>query len=182
MQAKKPNGPLARAACRESANKLDHVEISNSRSESQRISPASIASERAILGAIIEDDDLIMPDVIGSGLCPEDFFLSDHRRIFAAMLELWQKKRHIDLILVHEWLGNRSEDAAVIASLIQGVIVHTDHVLNHVEIVRNKARLRECLRISEWVCNVVDDSADADLIIEEAIQRFERAARPEVKA
>src|SRR5262245_22294067 len=101
MQAKNTNGPLARAECtKKLLSRQDHV--SNCERESQRINPASIACERCILGAIIENDDLVMPDVIASGLCVADFFLSDHRRIFDAMLQLWQEAKHVDQILLVE--------------------------------------------------------------------------------
>jgi len=62
---------------------------------------ANIDSERAILGSILEDDDSIMPDVVASGLNSSAFFYSGHRRVFDAMLELWQEK-HIE----RSWLPN----------------------------------------------------------------------------
>jgi len=181
MQPKSTNGPLARAECK-AIFESRQCEISNSEYESQRINPASIDSERAILGAIMEDDDIVMPGVVASCLRSADFFLSEHRRIFDVASRLWQESKHIDLLLVTERLGSRPEDAVIVASCIHGVIVHPDHISDHIEIVRNKARLRALLQVAEWVSRVVDDSADSDALIEEAIQRLERIARQEVKA
>ena len=134
-----------------------------------------------MLGALIEDDSLLH-DVIAAGLQVEDFALSDHRRVFAAMLELWQQQKPVDYVTVADALGNDQEQYVLVGSLIQGVIVHPDHLLHHVEIIRNKARLRALLRIAEWINSVVDDSSDADALIEEAVGRLERIARAEVTA
>src|SRR3954466_10168045 len=96
MQPKNTNGPRERAECEN--GEYNQVKPSNPHGQSQSsVAPSSIASERVILGAIVEDDDLIMPDVIASGLRTSDFYLSDHRRVFDSMLALWQEKKHIDL-------------------------------------------------------------------------------------
>jgi len=177
MQAKNTNGPCQRAECKGIPSKR---EVSNSECESQR--HVCLGSERAILGAILEDDDLIMPEVVASGLAVPDFFLSGHRRVYQAMVEQWQEHKPIDLLLITARLGNRAEDAALVASTIQGAIVHVDHILAHVEIVRNAARLRRLQHIGEWITNSVKDTDNADALIEDAIQKLERISRPEVRA
>lgn len=123
-----------------------------------------------------------MPDVIASGLASSDFFYSGHRRVFDAMVEQWQERKSIDAILITARLGNRPVDAALVAGTIQGAVVHPDHILEHVELVRNAARLRGILRIAEWMTNALDDTDNADALIEDAIQRLERISRPEVRA
>jgi replicative DNA helicase len=177
----KTNPPVT-AGGPERHNHTGQPKHKDSVSESQRISPAVTASERAILGAIIEDDDLIMPEVMASGLTSADFCVSGHRQVFAAMVEQWQEHKPIDAILITVRLGNRIEHAALVASTIQGVIVHPDHILEHVELVRNAARLRGFLHIGEWMTNSVKDTDNADSLIEDAIQKLERISRPEVRA
>jgi len=180
MKAINTFSPLARAEATKTVSQTRQAKTSNTAAESQL--PASIASQRCILGAIIEDDDLVMPAVVASGLSSPDFLLSGHRRVFDAMLKVWEEKKHIDLILVTERLGNRQEDAVLAASLIQGAVVHPDHVLDHVEIVRNKARLRRVLHIAEWMTSAAADTDNVDALIEDAIQKLERISRPEVRA
>lgn len=70
----------------------------------------------------------------------------------------------------------------LVASTIQGVVVHPDHILEHVELVRNAAQLRGILRIAEWMTNAIDDTDNADALIGDAIRRLERISRPEVRA
>src|SRR5438874_11809705 len=109
--------------------------MTNSRStidtHPNRALPINLPAERSVLGALIEDDSLL-PEVIGTGLRSQDFALSDHRRVFDAMLELWQQKKPVDYVTVAEQLGNHQEHYVLVGSLIQGVIVHPDHVLHHV--------------------------------------------------
>jgi replicative DNA helicase len=143
--------------------------------------PINLAAERSVLGALIEDGSLL-EDVIAAGLRVEDFALSDHRRVYAAMLDLWQQKKPVDYVLVADHLGNDQEHYVLVGSLIQGVIVDPDHVLHHVEIVRRKSQLRSLLRIAEWITNVVNDQADPNALIGEAIAKLEAVATSEVHA
>lgn len=136
-------------------------------------SPANLPAERAVLGALIEDDGLV-PEVLDAGLLVDDFLLSDHQRIFLAIVSLSGKHCPVDYVTVAEHLGNRSEDYALIGGLIQGVVLHQDHVLHHVAIVRRKAKLRTLLKLGEWILGAVLESSDPGLLAEEISNRLER--------
>ena len=133
----------------------------------------NLPAERAVLGALVEDDEL-MTEVLVSGLSAEDFLLSDHQRIFRAILSLREKKCSVDYITVAEELGNRNSDYALIGDLIQGVVLHPDHVLHHVAIVKRKARLRTLLKLGEWILGSVSDTADPTRLIEQISHWLER--------
>jgi replicative DNA helicase len=175
----KTNAPGERGACK-NRNVTSRVDNSNSDGLSQRI-PINLPAERSVLGALIEDDSLL-PEVIAAGLRAGDFSLSDHRQVFAAILALREQKSPIDYITVTEKLGNRQEDYVLLASLIHGVVVHEDHTLYHVAMVRRKSQLRTLLRIAEWLTRVVDDAADPDALIEQAIRKLDAVATAEVTA
>jgi replicative DNA helicase len=175
MQAENTKAPLARGGCE---NRSEQTHRINSTEQSQTI---NLLAERSVLGALIEDDSLL-PEVISAGLRVDDFGLSDHRRVFEEMLTLHEQKAPVDYVTVVEQLGNDQGAYVLLASLVHGAIVHEDHVLYHVEILRNKSRLRQLLRLSEWIPRVVDDSANSDALIEQAIAKLERIARPEVRA
>jgi replicative DNA helicase len=129
-----------------------------------RTLPANIAAERSVLGGVIEDDGLL-PEVIAADLQREDFSLSDHQRVFSAILSLHERKLPVDYVTVAEELGNDQNAYVLLGSLIQGVIVHEDHILHHVAIVRKKSRLRALLRLAEWLTKAVTESADPDKLI-----------------
>jgi|SRR5579864_66028 len=147
--------------------------------ETERLNPINLPAERSVLGALIEDDSLL-PEVVSVGLRPEHFALSDHRSVFNAMLALRSRLTPIDYVTVAEELGNRQEHYVLVGSLIQGVIVHPEHVLHHVAIVQKKARLRALLGLAEWIMRVVDDAADPDALIEQAIAKLDAMATAEV--
>jgi replicative DNA helicase len=147
--------------------------------ETERLNPINLPAERSILGALIEDDSLLS-DVVAAGLKPEHFALSDHRGVFNAMMALRSRHAPIDYVTVAEELGNRQEHYVLVGSLIQGVIVHSDHVLYHVAIVQKKARLRTLLGLAEWIMRVVDDAANPDALIEQVIAKLDAMATAEV--
>ena len=60
--------------------------------------PSSEESERVILGAILLDNSVIAQAV--EHLKPEDFYSPLNRRVFAAMIALFEKQRQIDPILI----------------------------------------------------------------------------------
>src|SRR4029079_16270719 len=64
--------------------------------------PSSEESERVILGAILLDNSVIAQAV--EHLRPEDFYSPLNRRVFAAMIALFEKQRQIDPILIGEEL------------------------------------------------------------------------------
>jgi replicative DNA helicase len=131
--------------------------------DSPPINPVSLPAECSVLGALIEDDSFV-PVVFALGLRCEDFFLSDHRRIWQAIEVLHARNAPVDFVSVAEQLGNRDEDYAAIADLMYGVVLHEDHIVHHARIVRKNARLRTLLRIGEWISKAVAETADPDLI------------------
>jgi replicative DNA helicase len=139
----------------------------------------SLPAERSVLGALIEDDGLL-PEVLETGLSVGDFSLSDHRRVFESILLLRRRKSPVDYITIAEQLGNQQTDYVLVANLIDGVVVHEDHVLHHVAIVRKKAKLRALLRIADWLMQVVDETADPAAVIAETLGKLEALTVAEV--
>ena len=55
-----------------------------------RLPPQSIEAEQSVLGALLIDRDAIIEvaDIVRA----DDFYRQAHGRIFAAMLELWERR------------------------------------------------------------------------------------------
>src|SRR3954453_20582139 len=64
--------------------------------------PSSEDAERVILGAILLDNAVIAEAV--EHLRPEDFYSPLNRRVFAAMIALFERQKQIDPILIGEEL------------------------------------------------------------------------------
>ncbi len=69
--------------------------------------PSSEESEKVILGAILLDNSVIT-QIIGN-LLPEDFYSPLNRRVFGAMVSLFNTSRPIDPILIGEELKKKSQ-------------------------------------------------------------------------
>src|SRR5258706_12695988 len=68
----------------------------------ERPLPSSPETERAILGAIILDNSLVAQAV--ELLKPADFYVPSHRRVFLAMIALFERGSEINPILIAEEL------------------------------------------------------------------------------
>src|ERR687896_2151551 len=73
----------------------------------ERPLPNSSEAERAILGAIIIDNTLVTQAI--EQLKPADFYVPSHRRIFLAMIALFERGSEINPILIGEELRREGE-------------------------------------------------------------------------
>lgn len=130
----------------------------------ESVSPVSLPAERVVLGGLIESPDLL-PEAVAAGLAVRDFSLSDHRRIFTAILALVESKSAIDYVLVAEHLGGSQDDYVLLGSLIDGVVIEQGHILHHVALVRKKSKLRQLERMgANLVASICETGADPDTI------------------
>jgi replicative DNA helicase len=146
--------------------------------------PTNLPAERTVIGALIEDDGLLSV-AISEGLTVDDFSISDHRRIFGAILDLRGKNCPIDYISVAEQLGNDPADFALLGDLISGVVVERSHIRHHVGIVKKKSRLRTLMKVGDWISqSATDVAANPDALVQVAIEKLETVGlkRPEVVA
>jgi replicative DNA helicase len=141
----------------------------------QAILPTNLPAEREVLGAVIEDEALLAV-IVECGLSAEDFSLSDHQQVFRTILSLHEKQCGIDHITVADALGNSAESYVLVSSLVQGVVLHEGHVLDHVRIVLRKSQLRKLLKLAEWITTQATETAEPNALIE-AILRKVNACR-----
>ena len=115
-----------------------------------RIPPNSLEAERAVLGAILLERESL-PKAVELLQAP-DFYKEGHRKIFHAMLGLFERNEPVDLLTVSEELRRRTEleevgGPAALAGLVEEAATAA-HLLSYGGIVREKAVLRELIRIS----------------------------------
>ncbi len=135
--------------------------------------PSSEESERVILGAILLDNSVIAEAV--EHLKPEDFYSPLNRRVFAAMIALFEKQKQIDPILIGEELKKEGSidsfgGITTITNLTFG-LPHFSNVAEYIKVVRDKALVRNLIR----TCNAITGEAlaeedDAEVIIDHAEQ------------
>ena len=136
--------------------------------------PSSPESERVILGAILLDNALISQAI--EQLKPEDFYSPNYRRIFKAMIALFEKSERIDPILIGEELkkDGTSVDSmggvATITNLTFG-LPHFSDIADYSKVVKDKSVTRNLIK----VCNQITSEAlaeedDAEVILDHAEQ------------
>ncbi|MBP6005181.1 MAG: replicative DNA helicase [Pyrinomonadaceae bacterium] len=137
--------------------------------------PSSEDSERVILGAILLDNTVIAQAV--EHLKPEDFYSPLNRRVFAAMIALFEKQKQIDPILIGEELKKEGSlesigGTSTITNLTFG-LPHFSNVEEYIKVVRDKAVVRNLIR----TCNSITSEAlaeedDAEAILDHAEQQI----------
>jgi replicative DNA helicase len=140
-----------------------------------KLPPQNLEAEQAVLGGVLIDNS-VLPQVVEI-LQAQDFYRAGHRRIFEAMVALFERDDSIDLITVREILEqkNHLEDAggtAYLASLID-MVPTAANVSFHSRIVREKALLRGLISTAtEIASQSYEGSQDVEILLDEAERRI----------
>ena len=118
--------------------------------------PASVETERAVLGAILLDNAVFSQ----VQLDPSDFFLPSHRIIFGTMQEMLSTGSPVDLVTLAEKLSTNGT-GDVLAQIGGGVYLSslTDgtprlaNIEHYVKIVKDHARRRHIIQSSEEIAS-----------------------------
>lgn len=141
----------------------------------ERPLPSSDDSERAILGAVLLDNALVAQAV--EHLKPEDFYSPLHRRIFTAMISLFEASKNIDPILISEELKKEGSiesigGVAAITNLTYGLPHFTD-VADYINVVRGKSIMRQLVRTcNEITGEALEEEIDPGEVLDRAEQRI----------
>ena len=139
----------------------------------ERPLPSNEDSERAILGAILLDNTLITQAV--EQLKPGDFYSPLNRRIFAAMIALFEASKSIDPILIGEEIKKEGSLEAIggvstITNLTYGLPHFTD-LTGYIDVVRDKSMMRNLIRTCNQITSVaLEEEDDARNILDHAEQ------------
>ncbi|HEY0379296.1 MAG TPA: replicative DNA helicase [Pyrinomonadaceae bacterium] len=139
----------------------------------ERPLPNSAEAERAILGAIILDNSLVSQAI--ELLRPEDFYVPSHRRIFLAMIALFEHGSEINPILIAEELKRDGAIESVggltfITNLTYG-LPHFANVAAYAKIVGDKSMLRQLIKVCNKVTSeALEEEDEAEVILDHAEQ------------
>jgi replicative DNA helicase len=137
-----------------------------------RLPPQSLEAEQSVLGAILIDRDAVVE--VAEFLHVEDFYRQAHGRIFAAILDLFERREPIDIVTVAEALERENELEAVggrayLASLASQTPTAV-HAVQYARIVERKSVLRNLIAAAGKIAGIgYEDPAE----IQEAIDRAE---------
>ena len=140
-----------------------------------RLPPQSIEAEQSVLGALLIDRDAVVE--VAELVHPQDFYRQHHGTIFAAILELYERREPVDIVTVSEVLerGGTLEQvggSAYLTSLINltPTAVNATH---YARIVERKAVLRNLIAAAGRIAGIgYDESTDLDESIDKAEQEL----------
>jgi len=138
-----------------------------------RLPPQSIEGEQSVLGALLIDRDAVIE--VADFLRPQDFYRQAHGTIYAAILELYERREPVDIVTVSETLERSAAleqvgGSAYLTSLIN-LTPTAVNAVHYGRIVERKAVLRNLIGAAGKIASIgYDDSAD----VSEAIDRAEQ--------
>jgi replicative DNA helicase len=137
----------------------------------ERQLPNSAEAERAILGAVLLDNGLISQAI--EHLRSEDFYVPSHRRIFVAMVALFERGAEINPILIGEELKKENALESVggisfITNLTYG-LPHTTNILHYTKVVRGKSMLRQLIKAASKITQeAIEEEDEPEIILDHA--------------
>ena len=137
-----------------------------------RLPPQSLEAEQSVLGAILIDRDAVIE--VAEFLRAEDFYRQANGRIYAAILDLFERREPIDIVTVAEALERREELDAIggraYLSSLSNETPTAVHAAQYARIVERKAVLRNLIGAAGRIAGIgYEDPAE----ISEAIDRAE---------
>ena len=143
--------------------------------ETVRKMPASLASERALLGSILIDPACITEvlTIVGA----DDFYLTEHKEIFLAMRELFDASSEIDPVtlidsLVHKGVYEKAGGEEYVRSLLEAT-PSAMNVQDYGRIVKEKSTLRRIITTCTDVSNMTfSEQEEVSHIIDFAQSQF----------
>ncbi len=137
----------------------------------QRLPPQNLEAEVSVLGGVLLDNEALnrVLEVMKEG----DFYRESHRKIFSAILDLYEKSEPVDLITLTEALKKREALEAVggieyLNSLVNSVPTAAN-ISYYAKIVKEKAILRKLInRSTDIISQVYGVSGDVDDFLDQA--------------
>jgi replicative DNA helicase len=138
-----------------------------------KLQPQNVEAETAVLGGMLLDENAVS-DVIYK-LRADSFYKAAHRKIYGAMLALYEENKAIDVITLTDKLKMAGDlekvgGAAYVTSLLNAVS-SAANIDQYVAILHEKAILRNLIAISG---DITAECYDVDIDVNNLIDRVEK--------
>lgn len=136
-----------------------------------RIPPQALEVERAIIGAMMLESDAIAPAIELVG--PKAFYDPKHRKVFEAMISLFERGHPVDVLTVSDELKRQgaldSVGGSYFLSKLTSEISTAANIEHHARIIVEKSLLRELISTMTSLVGVAfDPSSDAFEVLDKA--------------
>ncbi len=135
--------------------------------------PHNLEAERSVLGSLFVDREAIVR--VRPTLAPEDFYRAAHREIYAAIIDLYDRRTPVDPATVADELERREllEDTGGISYLftLNATMPTAAHVESYAAIVRRESTRRRLIDVGGGIVRI---GYDSDLELGDALDRSEK--------
>lgn len=139
-----------------------------------RLPPQAPDAEVSVLGAMLLSSDAVARAM--EILRPEDFYQEAHQLIFAAIMDLFNQTRPVDVVTVGEALRSRGqvEQVGGLAYLMElaGMVPTAAHLEHYAEVVRSASLLRQIIAVAT---DLVTGAYQADRTPQEILDQAQAA-------
>ncbi len=132
--------------------------------------PHDEESERAVLGSLMVEPSVV--DLVLNILRPSDFFNSKHKIIYQAIIDISEKGKVPDILVVRNHLKSKGKLKQIGGSSYLGLIVNEASPPNVVESIarqiKEKSIARGLIQVSQNIIQKAKDYKDVNELVEEA--------------
>lgn len=156
----------------------EEVFIEEEMPDQPRALPMNIKAEIGLLGCILLDYQRVLDICFEKGLNNRDvFYLMPHKLVFQAMINLYEKRKAIDLVTVMEYLQSKDKLVKVGGCLfLEGLIIQTPnavHAEHYIDLVCDAYMRRNIISNSTDIINhCYDTDAPSTDVLAKAEQSF----------
>jgi len=150
------------AKARNSRNER-RADSGTSSADAHRIPPHDLEAEKAVLSALLLDNDAIHS--VYTEVIPEDFYHPAHRQLYLSMLTLQDSNQPVDLHTLADYLNTQKTLDAIGGPVFLAEIADYEataaNVVHHARIVRDKSVKRSLIAVAAEIAESGYDQADA---------------------
>ncbi|MBI5621381.1 replicative DNA helicase [Candidatus Falkowbacteria bacterium] len=149
-----------------------------------KLPPQNLEAEQSLLGSLLIDRDAIIN--IADIVEPDDFYKESHKKIFAAMLHLFDKREPIDLLS----LANRLDESGDLEKVggrgyltsLANVVPTASHVVTYGKIVAKKSTLRRLIGAATEIAEIgFHEDEDVEVILDRSEQKLFAISQKSIK-
>ncbi len=141
-----------------------------------KLPPQNLRAEVSFLGSILLDPEAMIK--IAEKVRPDDFYEHRHRIIFKHMVQLYEKRRPIDVLTVSEKLEHGGELELIGGSAylteLANLVPSAAHITEYAEIIGQKAVMRRLISAAEGIIRLAygdSDDSSVETLLDQAEQK-----------
>jgi replicative DNA helicase len=151
---------------------------------SAKVPPQNVEAEASLLGSILIDKEAILK--VADIVTADDFYVDRNALIYSAMMDLYEARQPLDLLMLSNKLEEIKElervgGAAYLTDLVDGVPTAA-HVIHYAQIVAHKATLRRLISAASSITVLgYNESTAVDELLDQAEQTLFNVSQKNLK-